>query len=452
MKKIVVGLVFLLQGLYSYAQGIVFETGTWTEVVEKAQKLNRPIFVDVYTSWCGPCRVMAATTFTQKEAGDVYNNSFVNVKIDAEKGEGIGLAKKYKVQSYPTYLFIDPMDETLVGVGKSSMPTTVFADLGRDMHAKFTNTEVTTAAMTSRYKSGNYDEDFLQRYIRRLKSDKADVAEPLALYQSKYMSQNPTDDQLFFLGANYMGGVKLYGYLLVNYDKIDAILCKKDGLSAANFDTQLMAETDRQMTSILNNRKLTKNEKEKELRKCFLNISTFVKSESNRDRKILTTIIQFYAAEKDTEALVHARREFITKLVLPDHLTSRINRTPFIVDKNKGEPQVAIDSAFAAQASVGYAMTLLKLSQQQEDKDLAMQIYQKAQRLTPATWYYSNIMNMTLYNLGDSKKATKGQSDLVKIMKKSQDPYLAAGEQLLEKMKRKETNLSFVSLQNKKKK
>lgn len=38
---------------------IVFEKGTWEEVKEKAAKENKPIFVDAYTTWCGPCKWMA---------------------------------------------------------------------------------------------------------------------------------------------------------------------------------------------------------------------------------------------------------------------------------------------------------------------------------------------------------------------------------------------------------
>ena len=90
------------------AQGIVFFTGTWKQLVEKAKMENKPIFMDVYTSWCGPCKKMARETFTQKEVGDYFNTHFINYQIDAEKGEGVEIAKRYGVKAYPTCLFLLP--------------------------------------------------------------------------------------------------------------------------------------------------------------------------------------------------------------------------------------------------------------------------------------------------------------------------------------------------------
>ena len=84
---------------------------------------------------------MAAEVFTRPEVGKKYNQGFVNVKIDAEKGEGIALAKKYQVKSYPTYLFINPADESLIDMSKSSMAAADFNDVGDKMLFKFTGKE-----------------------------------------------------------------------------------------------------------------------------------------------------------------------------------------------------------------------------------------------------------------------------------------------------------------------
>ena len=89
-----------------FSLGIEFEHGTWKEVLAKAQQTNKPIFVDVYTSWCGPCKKMSKEIFPLAEVGKVYNANFICFQIDAEKGEGIEIAKKYNVKAYPTYLFI----------------------------------------------------------------------------------------------------------------------------------------------------------------------------------------------------------------------------------------------------------------------------------------------------------------------------------------------------------
>ena len=108
MRKVILSCMASLLCLWVHAQGISFTQGNWKEVQALAAQENKAIFLDVYTSWCGPCKMMANKVFTQKEAGDYFNANFINYKIDAEKGEGIEIAKKYQISSYPTCLFLTP--------------------------------------------------------------------------------------------------------------------------------------------------------------------------------------------------------------------------------------------------------------------------------------------------------------------------------------------------------
>src|SRR5690606_35593617 len=68
---------------------------------------NKPIFIDVYTEWCGPCKWMDQNVFNQKEVGDYMNKNFISVKLDAEKGFGKAFAKAYHIGSYPTYVYFN---------------------------------------------------------------------------------------------------------------------------------------------------------------------------------------------------------------------------------------------------------------------------------------------------------------------------------------------------------
>lgn len=90
------------------ATGIEFFHGTaWKAVLEEAEKHNKLVFVDVYTDWCGPCKAMAKNTFTDPEVGKFYNKHFVNYKLEAEHGEGPGLSAKWKIQGYPSFVFVN---------------------------------------------------------------------------------------------------------------------------------------------------------------------------------------------------------------------------------------------------------------------------------------------------------------------------------------------------------
>ena len=102
-------LSFLLSVSISRAigQGIKFQSGTWTDIQVRGNTDHKLIFVDIYAVWCGPCKAMAKNVFTQAKVADHFNSQYVNFAVDAEKGDGIDLAKRYGVESFPTYLFID---------------------------------------------------------------------------------------------------------------------------------------------------------------------------------------------------------------------------------------------------------------------------------------------------------------------------------------------------------
>lgn len=115
MKKIagvllvaLVGLTFAFSGGSETEPGISFSSKTVKEAMAESKKSGKLIFIDCYTSWCGPCKRMAATSFKDEEVGNLFNKSFINLKVEMEKdAEGPDLARKYRVMAYPTLLIID---------------------------------------------------------------------------------------------------------------------------------------------------------------------------------------------------------------------------------------------------------------------------------------------------------------------------------------------------------
>jgi thiol-disulfide isomerase/thioredoxin len=96
----------------SFSQGVAFsKESSWQNNLKQAAASDKLLFIDVYTDWCKPCKEMDMTVFNKKEAGDRYNSSFINVKVNAEAVEGIPVAKQYQVEGYPTYLFVNAEGE-----------------------------------------------------------------------------------------------------------------------------------------------------------------------------------------------------------------------------------------------------------------------------------------------------------------------------------------------------
>lgn len=103
---------------------VKFEKTDFNSALVKAKAENKYIFIDFYTAWCGPCLKFTQTVLTNKEVGNAMNASFINLKYDAEKGEGISLAKKYEVNSYPTLLITDANGNVVEDLVEKYLPGT----------------------------------------------------------------------------------------------------------------------------------------------------------------------------------------------------------------------------------------------------------------------------------------------------------------------------------------
>lgn len=93
----------------------------YDEALAKAEADGKLMMIDVYTDWCAPCKEMDKKTFPAKEVVDKAAN-FVPLKIDAEKGQGPEVQKKFGVTGYPTILFVNGKGElvhTVVGLRKA---------------------------------------------------------------------------------------------------------------------------------------------------------------------------------------------------------------------------------------------------------------------------------------------------------------------------------------------
>lgn len=102
-------------------QGINFiNNKSWNEIRTIAKKANKYIFLDFYTTWCGPCREMDREIFPLAKVGEYVNKHFVSAKIQADitskdnsnikkwHKDARLLKEKYGVVVYPTYIFLDP--------------------------------------------------------------------------------------------------------------------------------------------------------------------------------------------------------------------------------------------------------------------------------------------------------------------------------------------------------
>ena len=159
MKKIILFLSVSLFALSLVAQ-TNFRDITYKEALAAAKAEKKLVFIDFYTSWCGPCKMMMKNIFPLKEVGNYLNSKFVCIKIDAEKGEGPELAKRYQVKAYPTFVAINPAEEILMTkVGGSGSGSGFIGSIDR-----LIDPDKTPERMKQRYESGERTADLISAY------------------------------------------------------------------------------------------------------------------------------------------------------------------------------------------------------------------------------------------------------------------------------------------------
>ncbi|MBQ0739793.1 thioredoxin family protein, partial [Aquimarina celericrescens] len=88
-------------------KGVDFYNGNYEEALQKAKTEEKLVFVYLYADWCGVCKSLKKNTLKDKKVGQFYNDEYVSLALNAEKGEGKKIAKSIGLRSYPTLLFLD---------------------------------------------------------------------------------------------------------------------------------------------------------------------------------------------------------------------------------------------------------------------------------------------------------------------------------------------------------
>jgi thioredoxin-related protein len=143
---------------------------SWAQIQAKAKAENKYIFMDAYTTWCGPCKFMANNVFPQKLVGEFFNPQFISVKFQLDTtftddaatkeryADAAAIAKSYEVRAYPTYLFFSP-DGQLVHRELGASDAAAF--IAKARNAQDPDKQYYT--LVRRYNKGERGSDFLRK-------------------------------------------------------------------------------------------------------------------------------------------------------------------------------------------------------------------------------------------------------------------------------------------------
>ena len=90
-----------------------------TENFESLKNGDKPLVVDFWATWCGPCRAIAPAV---AELAEEYDGKIVVGKCDVEENDDI--AMEFGIRNIPTLLFIkngEVVDRLVGGQSKSAI-------------------------------------------------------------------------------------------------------------------------------------------------------------------------------------------------------------------------------------------------------------------------------------------------------------------------------------------
>lgn len=99
---------------YQDLNSLKFFEGSWEEALVVAKNENKPIFLEIHTTWCLPCRMLKNQTFSRKEIGDFFNEQFINISLNWKIDPEAKTLEAVDVKDYPALYILNSSGEPVI--------------------------------------------------------------------------------------------------------------------------------------------------------------------------------------------------------------------------------------------------------------------------------------------------------------------------------------------------
>lgn len=231
--------------------GIHFEHAlSWKEIQEKAKTENKYIFIDCFTTWCGPCKKMSNELFPLKEMGDYFNSRFINVKVQMDvtpKDDAFvrawykdaqSIQERYGVIAFPTFLYFSPDGKLAYRAVGSKAKAEEFIEVSSNA---FDSSKQYLSAYQQELKEANGEEVKLRQLFDRAAKEYDDIKKQQLARMLMDAWGDDKERKIAFADSALMRSSD-YGftYLLENMAAVDAI--KGQGYTQKRLSTLLVNE------------------------------------------------------------------------------------------------------------------------------------------------------------------------------------------------------------------
>lgn len=216
-------IAFVFASSFSKAVGIEFvHDKSFQEILDMAKAQDKLIFMDCYTTWCGPCKRLAALVFPDSAVGAYFNEHFINTKFDMEKDEGVTLAAKYGIRAYPTLLWIDGKGEVVHKVVGGLDP----AGLIQNGQKAGDPAPGILSGLYKQYNAGNRDISFLSDFVNAMNNGGENYTDVFKEYVGKLTPKDLEDPKHSKTVFNLTKDLKSAGldYIIKNKEYLSKLL------------------------------------------------------------------------------------------------------------------------------------------------------------------------------------------------------------------------------------
>ncbi|PWV55551.1 thioredoxin fold domain-containing protein [Chitinophaga sp. S165] len=225
--------------------GIKFEENlSWEQIKAQAKKDNKYIFIDCYTTWCGPCKAMDKEVYVNDSVGAYFNKHFISVKVQMDKTKNDenyvkqwyntadALTKQYKIDIFPSFIFLSP-DALIVHKESGYKPAQDLIKIGEtalrpgkvynDPFAKYDS-------LIADYKMGKKEySQMLYMFEQAKKTNDLEIAKQLHKDYKMYLEKSDdknwyTKDNIIFISSITNSHSKFFKLFYPDGKRVDEIM------------------------------------------------------------------------------------------------------------------------------------------------------------------------------------------------------------------------------------